>query len=249
MTNSAKRLNFHRIKRRIVANCDWLSWRLSRQSLLPLLKASGRENIVKSMNLYEGYGVYSRLAPWQVAEELLALTELVEARQPRGVLEIGTAWGGTLFVWSRMLPNVERIISIDLPGGMFGGGYDERRVRMYQEFVSDRPNQPMVLMRCDSHLESSRDAVAAALGDTPLDFALLDGDHTYDGVRADFEMYEPLVAPGGLIAFHDIVPQEGSDVFGVARFWEEIKQKYEHRELVKDWNQGKMGIGVLFKPA
>jgi len=32
---------------------------------------------------------------------------------------------------------------------------------------------------------------------------LIDADHSYDGVRNDFERWLPHVAPGGLIVFHD----------------------------------------------
>ena len=37
----------------------------------------------------------------------------------------------------------------------------------------------------------------------PIRFLLIDADHSYDGVRADFESWSPKVAPGGLIVFHD----------------------------------------------
>jgi len=43
------------------------------------------------------------------------------------------------------------------------------------------------------------------LNGEPLDFLFIDGDHTYEGVKRDFEMYSPLVRNGGIIAFHDIV--------------------------------------------
>ncbi len=43
---------------------------------------------------------------------------------------------------------------------------------------------------------------------------LIDADHSYGGVKADFEKWSPLVAPGGLIIFHDYTMVEG----GVARF-------------------------------
>lgn len=37
-----------------------------------------------------------------------------------------------------------------------------------------------------------------------MDFLFIDGDHAYEGVKADFEMYSPLVRKGGLVALHDI---------------------------------------------
>ena len=45
-------------------------------------------------------------------------------------------------------------------------------------------------------------------------FLLIDADHSYEGVRRDFEAWSPLVAPGGLIVFHDYLMSEA----GVARF-------------------------------
>ena len=36
-----------------------------------------------------------------------------------------------------------------------------------------------------------------------VEFVFIDGDHSYDGLRADWEGWSKLVAPGGLIALHD----------------------------------------------
>ena len=89
------------------------------------------------------------------------------------------------------------------------------------------------------------------LGGRKLDFLFIDGDHTYEGVKKDFEMYSRLVKENGVIAFHDIVPHDQRhdqhQVVGVHKFWEEIKYKYDYIEIVRDWNQGWAGIGVLFK--
>ena len=48
-------------------------------------------------------------------------------RKPRFLLEIGTARGGTLFLFTRVSSSDALIISVDLPGGLFGGGYPELR--------------------------------------------------------------------------------------------------------------------------
>jgi predicted O-methyltransferase YrrM len=44
------------------------------------------------------------------------------------------------------------------------------------------------------------------LKDNKVDFLFIDADHSYEGVKKDFEMYSPLVRKGGIIAFHDIIP-------------------------------------------
>ncbi|MBI4716279.1 MAG: class I SAM-dependent methyltransferase [Planctomycetes bacterium] len=45
--------------------------------------------------------------------------------------------------------------------------------------------------------------VAARYTGGPIRVLLIDADHSYDGVRQDFELWSPLVAPGGVIIFHD----------------------------------------------
>jgi predicted O-methyltransferase YrrM len=81
-----------------------------------------------------------------------------------------------------------------------------------------------------------------------MDFLFIDGDHSYDGVKKDFEMYNSLVRNGGIIAFHDITPNGLPELTGgVPQFWREIKNKYQIKEFIKDYNkQTGFGIGVLF---
>lgn len=43
----------------------------------------------------------------------------------------------------------------------------------------------------------------AASGTPPIDFIFIDGDHSYDGLRQDWEVWSELVATGGVIALHD----------------------------------------------
>lgn len=50
--------------------------------------------------------------------------------------------------------------------------------------------------------------VAAGLA-RPLSLVFFDGDHSYEGIRRDWEAYAPLVGPGGVVAFHDVGWAEG----------------------------------------
>ena len=111
----------------------------------------------------------------------------------------------------------------------------------------------MHLLLADSHRPETLERVRACLGDggvaRPLDFAFIDGDHTYDGVRQDFFMYGPLVRAGGLIAFHDIVERPAYPDIEVHRFWNEIKGRYPSRELIGEEGTGtKVGIGLIEVP-
>jgi cephalosporin hydroxylase len=221
---------------------DPLAWRLSKRELRKLMERQNMEGIIAATEEYIGRGYYASIHAIQKAAELTSLARLVQEEHPQVIVEIGTAKGGTLYVWTRSNPGVKLVVSLDLPGGLFGGGYDERRVRLYREFAYDRPATRMEFLRCDSHAASSLEQLKTILAGRAIDFLYIDGDHAYEGVKMDFQMYALLVRPGGLVAFHDIVTTgHGHDV---SRFWNEIKARYPHEEFVQN-RQGSMGIGVL----
>lgn len=180
----------------------------------------------------------------QVREELLALAEIIAARQPERALEIGTYRGGTLFLLTRLASPNATIISVDLPGGRFGGGYSDQRAWFYKHFA--RRSQRLHLLRGDSHSAEMFGRVKTTLSGQPLDYLFIDGDHRYEGVKRDFEMYAPLVRRGGIIAMHDIVEHLPSSGCEASRLWDEIKPRYRHVEIVTNKCQGWAGIGVLY---
>lgn len=180
----------------------------------------------------------------QARSEIIQLAELFRQRQPKTVVEIGTAHGGTLFIWCRLAPENATIISLDLPGGIHGGGYPPWKARLYRRFAL--PTQKLHLIRGDSHKPEMLAQLKSMLpGDGKVDFLFIDGDHTYNGVKSDFEMYSGLVRPGGLIVFHDICKHAAEHNCQVDRFWHEVKNERHTHEFVHDWNQGAYGIGVI----
>jgi Methyltransferase domain len=123
-----------------------------------------------------------------------------------------------------------------LPGGPFGGGYMEPRERLYRSFAGE--GQRIELLRADSHAPETRARIGAILSQRPVDFLFIDGGHTRDGVESDFMTYSKLVADGGALAFHDIVPGSRWFVGGVPEFWEELCSSHDVSEFVADWEQG-----------
>jgi len=184
------------------------------------------------------------IRPMQVQSEILELLNIVDGMKPKTILEIGTANGGTLFLLSRVVHKNATIISVDLPGGRFGGGYPKWKEVLYKSFAL--PGQKLYLLRADSHKTETLKEVESILDGREVDFLFIDGDHTYEGVKRDFEMYSNLVERERVIAFHDIVPGPVENVGGVPTFWREIRDRYKSKEIVKDWSQGGYGIGLLF---
>ncbi|MCU0531310.1 MAG: class I SAM-dependent methyltransferase [Syntrophales bacterium] len=183
------------------------------------------------------------IRPLQSRAELEALLGEVARLNPSTVVEIGTASGGTLFMLTRAAADDAKLVSIDLPGGAFGGGYPVWRAPLYRSFA--RPGQHVHLLRRDSHDPSTLEALQDVLGGRRVDFLLIDGDHTYEGVKRDFEMYRALVRPGGMIGFHDIVPHSEESGCEVNRFWLEIRRSCDSVEFVENWQSRFGGIGLL----
>lgn len=178
----------------------------------------------------------------QVKSEISALCTIVKDMRPKRIVEIGSYTGATIFLFSR-IGKPEKLVSIDLPGGSFGGGYPFWKMPLYKS-LGDRG--VVRLIRADSHSEETLGKLRSALNDSQIDFLFIDGDHTYQGVKQDFEMYSPLVRKGGVIAFHDVAPDQSAAGCEVDRFWNEIKQRYRYDELIEDINQRWAGIGVLY---
>lgn len=186
------------------------------------------------------------IAPMQRVDELESFLRLVAGYRPRYCLEIGTSAGGTLFLLCRVSSPDALILSVDLPGGAGGiSAFKKDRERLYRSFALER--QRVITIRGDSHQPETRAAVALALGSNLLDLLIIDGDRRYEGVKADWQDYEPLVRSGGLIALHDICrghPNLGDQVF---RFWEEVSEDKDAAAFITRGPEPGYGFGVIRK--
>jgi predicted O-methyltransferase YrrM len=181
--------------------------------------------------------------PLQVRSEIRALLDVIRIRKPRTVLEIGTANGGTLFLWTRVVSRDAHLISIDLPGGKHGGGYASWRIPIYRSFAVG--SQRIDLLRGNSHDSSTFLKTKNLLNGRPVDFLFVDAGHTYSDVKQDFENYSSLVSEDGIIAFHDIAHHSPESMCEVDRLWAELKPRYDCSEFIERPDQGWGGIGYL----
>jgi len=184
------------------------------------------------------------ILPAQVRSEISGLLNLLAESPPQMVMEIGTSTGGTLFLLCKYSHPSATLISLDLPGGRFGGGYPAAKLPIFWNFPTN--GQRLHLLRGNSHDTKSLVKVKSVLNGRKLDFLLIDGDHTFEGVSQDFDMYSPLMKRGGLIVVHDIVKHPPDTGCQVDRFWNGIKNRYPHAELVENAEQGWAGLGLLY---
>lgn len=181
----------------------------------------------------------------QQPEEIRWLYELVRAERARTVVEIGLDEGGTLFLWTRASEPDARIVSVDTrPAGPFGVRSPFPLARRGFARASQRVD---LVMPADSHDPVTRVRVESLLGGRPVDFLFIDGDHSREGVWADFELYSPLVRPGGIVAFHDVSENTYPAVQGVRDFWREFRRDHDTEERIAG-NEPGFGIGVYRVP-
>jgi len=174
------------------------------------------------------------------------LCDFVKKREPKVIVEIGTKKGGTFFMWARFF-SPSHLISIDLPGGIHGGGFSKRKIPFMKYFLSDKKSSKVSIILGDSHQKETFNRLEKILNGNKIDFLFIDGDHTYEGVKCDYEMYRNLVKKKGVIAFHDIVSSKyhhDNNCF-VDQLWNEIKLNHDYVEIIHNENQKKYGIGVL----
>jgi cephalosporin hydroxylase len=178
----------------------------------------------------------------QMPTEIRGLIERLQALKPRTFVEVGTHKGGNSFLFSHAVPGNELGIGIDL---------SVQNAAKLKHFA--RPGQIYHALHGDSQTVAMRERARSLLGGRPLDFLFIDGDHRYEGAKADFELYSPLVRAGGLIAFHDICPdhhtlygkETGCYAGEVYKLWAELKPRHRTEELIEVQGQDGFGIGIV----
>jgi predicted O-methyltransferase YrrM len=192
-----------------------------------------------------------RIKETQHEPEFEILLDFYVKLKAKNVLEIGSYYGASLHHWLHYSNKNANVVSIDLPIREFCGPLDPR-CKIQEDAIANEwkswtkeNNNKLYLIQDISQKESVVKEVHKLLNGSFFDFIFIDGNHMYDAVKRDFELYTPLVRKGGIIALHDIgYAEEG----GVHRLWDEIKARntYENRyhELRMHPDKQK-GIGII----
>ena len=90
-----------------------------------------------------------------------------------------------------------------------------------------------------SLLKMNFDEALDQFKNSSIDLLHIDGFHSYESVKKDFESWLPKMSSNSIILLHDIHVRRNT--FGVYRFWKELKKVYQTIEFV-----GSHGLGVVF---
>ena len=182
----------------------------------------------------------------QAREETVQLMDMLSKEKIKNFMEIGIADGMTFYLWSAIANDPSLKIGIDFPNGGWGIN------RSYTEMAAVKQRllsigEDVNIFFGDSHAGHVKEWAEKTVGDKKLDFLFIDGDHSYEGVKQDYDFYSKFVKSSGLVALHDIKNTKLHEKAGcfVWKLWEELKG--EKTEFIDNSSEF-AGNGVKRKP-
>lgn len=166
--------------------------------------------------------------------------DLVRNVKPKVIVELGTHKGNSLFSMAQAIKDGKlntKLHGIDSWEGDSQAGYYGEDVYNQFQNISKKYYKDVNIV---PHKMLFNNAVKE-FKDNSIDILHIDGLHTYEAVKHDFETWFPKVKKDtGIIMFHDVC--ETKDDFGVYKLWEELQKKYENTITFEHYH----GLGVLF---
>jgi len=188
---------------------------------------------------------------WEFERLLGIYKARAQHQAPWSVLEIGSLYGGTLWHWMKYAKPGSEFVCVDQLVNDNDARYDLQMKchrEMWPAWAAEHGHGVAVLEG-----DSTDPELIKKVSGNSFDFIFIDGGHSYDVVKADFENYGRLAKPGGMIVLHDILfaPWWGS--IEVHRLWGEIVQAgYVVQEFYSKPDQyfledrSTWGIGIVY---
>jgi FMN phosphatase YigB (HAD superfamily) len=163
--------------------------------------------------------------------------DLIRWGRPECIVELGTHYGVSFFAFCQAVRDEglrTAVHAIDTwQGDPHAGEYGDEVLEVVERI------RGQVFPGVDARLHRTffRDALPE-FEDGSIDLMHIDGYHSYDAVKEDYESWLPKLADGSVVFFHDVAAWSG---YGSAQFWQDLRR--EHPSLTYDHS---FGLGVLF---
>lgn len=139
---------------------------------------------------------------WMHNDELAWLA--ARAQEARSIIEVGCWKGKSTLALADNTPG--RVYAVDHWNGSAGDPHCEELRRRGPDCIFEdfqRNMGPRIAAGRVRPMRMESKVAAWQFQPVSADFVFLDGDHRYDGVRQDIDLYAALVKPGGILAGHD----------------------------------------------
>lgn len=166
----------------------------------------------------------------------------VEITKPGMLVELGTHSGTSYCAYCQTVQRLSlptKCYAIDnWLGDAHAGFYGEE---VYQELKAYHDAR---FSSFSSLLRSEFSEAVHHFADRSIDFLHIDGYHTYDAVKQDFETWLPKLSDRAVVLFHDT--NERKEDFGIWKFWDEVKAIYPSFEFLHGHGLGMLATGSQY---
>ncbi|WP_188052248.1 glycoside hydrolase family 99-like domain-containing protein [Aureimonas fodinaquatilis] len=168
---------------------------------------------------------------------------LVKVLQPRRLVELGTHRGNSYCAMCQAVSALQLdtvATAVDTWHGDVHMQVEEGLFEELSTYHDPRYGAFSTLLR------AMFDEARACFSDSSIDLLHIDGTHTYDAVRKDFETWRSTLTDRGVVLFHDIEARQNN--FGVWKLWEELSRDHPSFSFKHSFGLGVLGVGNNLPP-
>jgi len=160
---------------------------------------------------------------------------LTELQRPTMIVELGSQWGVSYCAFCQAVKAIgldSKCCAVDTWAG------DTHTGRYEDEIFEDLRDHHKQYESFSKLLRMTFDEALQHIPDGSVDLLHIDGLHTYEAVKHDYETWLPKMSEKGIVLFHDTMVKERE--FGVHQLWNELSLKYSHFNFEHGF-----GLGIL----
>jgi len=169
---------------------------------------------------------------------------LVEKLKPKAIVELGTHYGNSYFAFCQTIKELKlstKAYAVDSWKGDEHAGFYGQEVFNYVNKINNEH-----FSYFSNLIKATFDEARQYFENDSIDLLHIDGLHTYEAVKHDFESWLPKMSDQGVVIFHDTVVKDQG--FGVWKLMDELRSQYPYFQFEHGYGLGVLCVGKKVDP-